>query len=51
MLKEERETLGEREAITRQSKQTYLHGKMNRNNDERRSGNMHMVWMNDPKVS
>jgi hypothetical protein len=30
---------------------TYLHGKLNMNNDETRSGEMCMVWMNGPKVS
>jgi hypothetical protein len=31
--------------------QTYLHGKLNMNNDETRSGEMYMVQMNGPKVS
>jgi hypothetical protein len=30
---------------------TYLHGKLNMNNDEMRSGEMCMVRMNGPKVS
>jgi hypothetical protein len=30
---------------------TYLHGKLNMNNDEMRSGEMCMVWMNGPKIS
>jgi hypothetical protein len=30
---------------------TYLHGKINMNNDKTRSGEMCMVWMNGPKVS
>jgi hypothetical protein len=30
---------------------TYLHGKMNMNNDKTRSGEMCMVGMNGPKVS